>query len=1070
MARPTKNKKEKENKKPTKKNAEKKQTTPTKMFACRRGCNELFKYRTQLVRHKLKCNLISPQKPSKGWKKVGADRFECESCHKLFPWQTSVSRHVTTCNSSKSNSETKDCIICERTFKYSSDLARHLKSHKKKGEMMVPSFVCSTSVCDDMMVPLFACGASYVGDNDSSRASTSSFACSASVYDNDSTIVSTSTENTSTFNESEAFDFSISSLNDEETARFNSTKVTDVIENDNPIVDPAEFTGVTPAYRTVSPATNAVFPEHVYPNLIEDDDDDDPIVDPAYTPESTEVTPANESCALPENNAFVLPEDVAPNVVIEGTRKWKDILAYTDATGTKEADMYQCLIRHLKSLAESRKGREQFNTLLVEIFGFERLQDPSFIYFLSNQLGKRYRNLKWQVDNWIAGGLKGKRGHQGLSLETKQAVYDAWIEHTVASTDNRNNRVSVNISRREYLQRYDGIDNKDIVVEEKVTKRGRKIMSANRMIVTETIRSLQKSLLDKGIIVSYGSVLNLKPFFVTYASEKEMALCLCKICLNTKFLFDALMSRAKKDGDECFESITAFLMASSSCPKGENGYHTWSCSTGKCKQCNNLKPAPLKCSTSDDQVTVDQFEQVVREYEKVNAKTNKKEKKKTKVQERVSKQMSYKDLYQRLCNLKKEYCTHKYLVYNDKHHWPRILATVSDLGPIYHMDYSENMAQMHKFEVQSAHFNKRNYSLHCTVEHVDVSENPYLKSPYIYHYHLSDAMRHDFAFTSEVMDRCIRGGNLPQVIRMKSDNCSMQYKCGNTFHEYIKLAKKYSRTFIKYYGPSGHGKGLVDAMSEFGVKSPLLKAVIAINFKYNSSKDIYNLLLSLFPDDTQKKYSVIDVEDIESVRSGMAAVPIKGSRSYHMMSFKPDGTILCKVNMCSCNDCLLGNFLDCVIEPGKIFRADLGEEDEDSDIEYEDQDAFGEDIHEVMEKYELRSISVLEVVDEGDVVALYSHTNFEQFYLCKVVKFGVAEEQLRDGNNHVVEKGFPYLQVHYYEVKSNIIKKPNVIYRCLPKLVYVLPTQVMFPKVNVTYIGSDIHVARDEYQWLCDSC
>ena len=131
----------------------------------------------------------------------------------------------------------------------------------------------------------------------------------------------------------------------------------------------------------------------------------------------------------------------------------------------------------------------------------------------------------------------------------------------------------------------------------------------------------------------------------------------------------------------------------------------------------------------------------------------------------------------------------KFLVYNDKHHWPRILATVAQLGPIYHMDYSENMSQLHKYEVQSAHFNKRNYSLHCTVEHVDVTENPYLKSPYIYHYHLSDEMRHDAAFTSEVLDRCIRaGGDLPEIIRMKSDNCSTQYKCGKVFNESRKLA------------------------------------------------------------------------------------------------------------------------------------------------------------------------------------------------------------------------------------------------------------------------------------------
>ena len=320
------------------------------------------------------------------------------------------------------------------------------------------------------------------------------------------------------------------------------------------------------------------------------------------------------------------------------------------------------------------------------------------------------------------------------------------------------------------------------------------------MIVTATVRAMHKSLIDDGIHVSLGSVLGLQPFFVTYASEKEMSLCLCKICLNAKFLFDVLMRRARKDGDDCFESLTTFLMGSCSCPKGENGYHKFSCCTGKCHDCKSAKSAPLKSSTSDELVNVDQFEPVVREYKVYNEKTNVQEVKKTKLTERVTKQITYKELYEKMCNLKKEYCTHKYFVYNDKYHWPRILASVPEYGPIYHMDYSENMAQMHKFEVQSAHFNKRNYSLHCTVEHVDINEHPNLKSPYIYHYHLSDDMTHDSAFTSEVFDRCIETNedDLPKVIRNKSDNCLIQYKCGKAFDEFSGLSKKWNRTVIKY--------------------------------------------------------------------------------------------------------------------------------------------------------------------------------------------------------------------------------------------------------------------------------
>ena len=54
------------------------------VFTCnRRGCNESFKYRTQLARHKLKkCNKVSPQKKKKVVqlyeKKDG--KYSCKKC------------------------------------------------------------------------------------------------------------------------------------------------------------------------------------------------------------------------------------------------------------------------------------------------------------------------------------------------------------------------------------------------------------------------------------------------------------------------------------------------------------------------------------------------------------------------------------------------------------------------------------------------------------------------------------------------------------------------------------------------------------------------------------------------------------------------------------------------------------------------------------------------------------------------------------------------------------------------------------------------------------------------------
>ena len=79
------------------------------------------------------------------------------------------------------------------------------------------------------------------------------------------------------------------------------------------------------------------------------------------------------------------------------------------------------------------------------------------------------------------------------------------------------------------------------------------------MVSTCTNNAIRNKLMEKGITVSYGTVLALKPFFVTAATEKEIALCLCKLCLNTRMLFEPLMTQAKKDGDNEYKSITDFF-------------------------------------------------------------------------------------------------------------------------------------------------------------------------------------------------------------------------------------------------------------------------------------------------------------------------------------------------------------------------------------------------------------------------------------------------------------------------------------------------------------------------------
>ena len=221
---------------------------------------------------------------------------------------------------------------------------------------------------------------------------------------------------------------------------------------------------------------------------------------------------------------------------------------------------------------------------------------------------------------------------------------------------------------------------------------------------------------------------------------------------------------------------------------------------------------------------------------------------------------------------------------------------------------------MFKFEPQSSHFNKQQYSLHCTVK--------YTTDPnclHHYYYHLSDVKKHDYAYTSAVVDHILSIDCVPEIIRFKSDNCVTQYKSKNVFNYWQSLSISQNRKVILYYGVAGHGKGLVDAMSSFGVKAPLRRAVITHDFTYNCASDIHSYLQKLFENDEQKHHFFLEDTTITE-KICTQVLKVKDCQALHMICFKPNGSYCTKDNICSCQNCLLGEFLDSVNETENMLH------------------------------------------------------------------------------------------------------------------------------------------------------
>ena len=132
------------------------------------------------------------------------------------------------------------------------------------------------------------------------------------------------------------------------------------------------------------------------------------------------------------------------------------------------------------------------------------------------------------------------------------------------------------------------------------------------------------------------------------------------------------------------------------------------------------------------------------------------------------------------------------------------------------------------------------------------------------------------------------------------------------------------KKIVSFYGTSGHGKGLVDVMSSFRVKAPIHRAALMEDFSYWNAKDIFDYLNLIFGNDINKHYILLDGDEIQDM-----------SYDLHMISYFPDGSIQTKQHLCSCAECVVGNFIDCNLNPGVKL---IIENTEGSDTDTSDRD------------------------------------------------------------------------------------------------------------------------------------
>ena len=125
-------------------------------------------------------------------------------------------------------------------------------------------------------------------------------------------------------------------------------------------------------------------------------------------------------------------------------------------------------------------------------------------------------------------------------------------------------------------------------------------------------------------------------------------------------------------------------------------------------------------------------------------------------------------------------------------------------------------------------------------------------------------------------------------------------------------------------------------------------------------------------------------------------------------------------------------------EKGKTVQQVTKASDDDSTTESEFENDYDDDNAESdAEAYELRSESVNSILTKNTTIVLYSSSNsLELFYLCKVIDFGVAIENMVNGYNHIISQGSR--ECLYYQKQKET--KSKIHYKLLPKSLCLLDT------------------------------
>ena len=169
-----------------------------------------------------------------------------------------------------------------------------------------------------------------------------------------------------------------------------------------------------------------------------------------------------------------------------------------------------------------------------------------------------------------------KSGRKLTPLATRQLVWTFWNKNRIPSTiSSRPAKMYTNKSPK--IQT--GLDFVDTI---RIIKQRNRTYESQCFVINETLKVLHHKFvqLNPETVVSYGSFLALKPFYVRSATTKDVEMCCCKkqlpMCWSVKALIDCTTKQ-----NICLGRInnysSFFEHLTEDCEKEESTYISWNC-------------------------------------------------------------------------------------------------------------------------------------------------------------------------------------------------------------------------------------------------------------------------------------------------------------------------------------------------------------------------------------------------------------------------------------------------------------------------------------------------------------